>query len=265
MSYATELAFAEKLAREAGGIMRRYFKSEELGTTWKKDDSPVTVADTTINSMVIKRVQEAFPDDGILGEEESFEPTRDRIWVVDPIDGTVPFSLDIPASTFLLALVNKSDGQPVVAVVYDPYLDHLYTATKGGGAFMNGKRLQTSDRTELLQNYVSVYGSTFKTDNVHYKPGSLLEQLQAAGSRNLAFASGAYTAAKVAEGRFATVICGKPGWPWDDAAICLLVKEAGGVVTDIEGNSRRYDEPGVGCVLSANQEIHDQILKLIKG
>jgi fructose-1,6-bisphosphatase/inositol monophosphatase family enzyme len=141
----------------------------------------------------------------------------------------------------------------------------MYTAVKSEGAFLNGKRMHTSKQTEFVKNYVTVHGGTVKTDKINYQPGWVLDQLRDAGSRGLAFASGAYTAAKVAEGRVATVICGLPGWPWDDAAICLLVKEAGGVVTDLEGNERRYDEAGLGCVLSANQAVHDKILGLIKG
>lgn len=263
MNYDAELAFAEKLAREAGEIMRKYFKSEELGTIWKKDNSPVTVADTTINSMVIERVKEAFPDDGIIGEEESYKTDRDRVWVVDPVDGTVPFSLDIPVSTFLLALVNKSDGQPVVAVVYDPYLDHLYTATKGGGAFLNGVRLQASESDDLAQAYVTVHGKRVTTDQIDYRPGQLFDQLRELGARNVTMAGGAYTSVKIAEGRFALSIVGT-GWPWDDAAPGLILQEAGGIVTDLEGKPRRYDEAGLGCFYSANQAIHDQILKLIR-
>ena len=265
MKYQKELKFAKELAQEAGKIMRRYFKAEDIGTTWKEDNTPLTVADTKINSLVIKKVKAAFPDDGVLGEEESFEPERDRIWVVDPIDGTVPFSLDMPTSTFLLALVDRSDGQPVVAVVYDPYLDHLYTATKGGGAFLNGIRLESSKTMKIFQGYVSVYGPPTKTDGIDYSPGWVMDELRIKGAKNLSFVSGAYTASKIAAGNFAVVLAGSPASPWDFAAICLLVKEAGGMVTDLEGKPRRYDEFGFGCVLAANQQILTDILELVKG
>jgi myo-inositol-1(or 4)-monophosphatase len=103
VSYEKELRFATDLAQEAGAIMDRYFRAEDIGTELKQDLTPVTVADTTINDLVIDRVQQSYPEHGVLGEENSYEPTRDRIWVVDPIDGTVPFSLGIPTSTFSLA------------------------------------------------------------------------------------------------------------------------------------------------------------------
>jgi len=265
MSYEIELEFAKKLAYEAGTIMRRYFKAVDIGTSLKADNTPLTVADTKINKLVIDRVKVAFPNDGILGEEESFKPERDRIWVVDPIDGTVPFSLDMPISTFLLALVNRSDGQPVVAVAFDPYLDHLYTAIKGDGAVLNGARLASSQTMELFQSYVSVYGPPTKTAGINYKPGRVIDQLRTKGVHNLSFASGGYAAAKIASGNFAAVLMGSKANPWDCAAPCLLVREAGGVVTDLAGNTGRYDGPGFGCVLAANQSILTGILELVKG
>ena len=116
MSYEKELDFAKALALEAGEIMRKYFRSDRLGTVQKDDLTPLTVADTAINDLVIERVQHEFPEHGVLGEEASYEPNRQWIWVVDPIDGTSPYSCGIPISTFSLALVNKKDGQPYVSV-----------------------------------------------------------------------------------------------------------------------------------------------------
>ncbi len=80
MDYAEELEFAKGLALEAGGIMRRYFNAEDIGTTWKQDNTPLTVADTTINELVISRVKEMFPKDGVIGEEASYETERPRVW-----------------------------------------------------------------------------------------------------------------------------------------------------------------------------------------
>ncbi|HWB39041.1 MAG TPA: inositol monophosphatase [Candidatus Saccharimonadales bacterium] len=265
MSYDAELAFAKELALEAGGIMQQYFRSEELNTTWKSDKTPLTVADTTINKLVIERVKAKFPEHGVLGEEESYEPDRDWVWVCDPIDGTVPFSVGIPASTFLLALVDRADGQPVAAVVYDPYLGHLYTATKGGGAFLNDQPLKGSATKHMSPGYVSIYGGAAKRDKIDYHPGQLLDDLRENGTRNISLASGAYTFVKIAEGTFLAGVIGEPGFAWDVAAPCLIVREAGGIVTDLAGSQRRFDENGFGCVFAANKSIHQQMLALIKG
>ena len=263
MSYDKELTFAKDLALEAGQIMRRYFRAEDIGTTWKEDNTPVTVADTKINTLVINEVMKQFPADGVLGEEEQYKTGRDRIWVVDPIDGTVPFSLGIPVSTFMMALVNKHDGQPVLAVVYDAFLDHLYYAETGKGAFLNEVHLKTSMNASLVRGYGTLYGPIVKSSNTDYLPGKILEALRPKSTKIINLSSGGYTAVKVASGEFDFVAMGN-GLPWDSAAPALIVQEAGGIVTDLTGNPRRYDGEGFGCILAANQTVLDELLALIK-
>lgn len=264
MSYEKELAFAKALAIEAGKIMQRYFRAEDIGTEWKEDNTPLTVADITINRMVIDKVKETFPEHGVLGEEESYETDREMIWVVDPIDGTKPFSLGMPVSTFLLALVQKIDGQPVLGVTYDPFLNHIYTAVKGEGAYLNDKRLKTSAATSFTNGYVTVYGKPIKTDTIDFSPGRLIDWLHGEKASVLNLSSGAYTAAKIASGEFLAMI-EVAGKPWDSAAVAVLVQEAGGVVTDLDGKTRRFDGTGFGSVFAANQTIMNEILAIIKG
>lgn len=263
MNYSHELEFAKELAYEAGAIMRRYFLAEDIGTKLKADYTPVTVADTKINRLVIERVKPSFTSDGVLGEEESFETERQRLWVVDPIDGTIPFSLGIPVSTFMLALVNRSDGQPVVAVIYDPYHDHLYYAEKGKGAFLNQKKIRTSSVDTLAQTYGTLYGSVVESKTIHYQPGVILEKLRPQKTKIINISSGGYTAVKVAAGEFSFVAMGN-GLPWDAAAPALIVEEAGGVVTDLAGKRRRYDATGQGSLMAANRAVADEFLKLVK-
>lgn len=265
MQYQKELDFAKDLAIEAGKIMRRYFRAEDIGTEWKDDNTPLTIADTSINKLVIEKVKAAFPDQGVLGEEESYKPERETIWVVDPIDGTKPFSLGIPVSTFLLALVSRADGQPVLGVIYDPYLEHLYTAVKGQGAFLNGRRLKTSSARSFTNGYATVYGfKPLKNNSIDYSAGKVIDGLLAKKASVINISSGAYTAAKIASGEFLTVI-EMLGKPWDSAAVALLVQEAGGLVTDFVGQPRRFDEVGFGSVMAANPAILKQVLALIKG
>lgn len=264
MDYERELEFAKELALEAGQIIRRYFLAEDLNIEIKADNSPVTLADIKINSMVIEKIKRAFPEDGVIGEEESYEPERDRVWICDPIDGTAPFSLGIPASTFLLALVNKSDGQPVVAVVYDPHLDHLYTAVSGSGAYLNGHRLQIQQTGAWDARYVSVYGMKFEEGDISYDPDVFMSELRKKGLRNFALSSGAYTMVKVAQDEFSAMVIGPPAKAWDTAAPALVVQEAGGVVTDLAGRVRRFDEAGAGCIFAANKITHKEILEMVQ-
>lgn len=265
MNYAAELAFAKELALEAGGVMRQYFKSEELGTEWKADDTPLTVADTAINKLVIERIKAAFPEHGVLGEEESHEPVRAMFWAADPIDGTVPFSVGVPISTFLLALVDRKDGQPIVAVSYDPFLEELFYATKSGGAFMNDKPLKTSVAVGIKNNYFALGLSDFQVEGVKYDAARTMSGVRRGGGWVINVASGGYFANRVAGGQFGATAYARIGGIWDIAAPALIVQEAGGVVVDFKGQPRRFDETGAGCLLAANQTIADEILELIKG
>jgi fructose-1,6-bisphosphatase/inositol monophosphatase family enzyme len=262
MSYEAELAFATDLAHEAGEIMLRHFGADDLGTEWKADDTPLTVADTAINKLFIEWVKSVFPEHGVLGEEESFEPERDYVWAVDPIDGTVMFDLGMPLSTFSAALVERKDGQPLVAVTYDPYLKELYSATIGGGAFMNDEPITVSRATELRHGVVAVTGRNVQEQGVDFRPGKINEQLRAQGARSINLASFVYTSNRIARGQLLGSVIGSAG-AWDIAASGLIVEEAGGVVTDLKGNKRRFDEDGLGCIMAANKTIHAMILGMI--
>jgi myo-inositol-1(or 4)-monophosphatase len=252
------LDFAKDLAEEAGKIMKRYFRADDIDTTWKEDTTPLTVADTKINDLVIQRVRERFPEHGVIGEEASYESAGDLVWVVDPVEGTIPFSLGIPLSTFSLALVSRTDGQPLVGVVLDPYLSRLYHSIKGQGAYLNGIKIHTSGQKTLEKGYVSVLGR-FEGESL----AVCIEELHKRKAKYFSFISQAYSSTLVASGELISAVFAY-GAPWDTAASALIVAEAGGVVTDMEGNIRRHDEFGNGCIQSCNQEIHNQILEILR-
>lgn len=260
MAFEKELEFAKALALEAGEIMRTYFRSGRLNTVKKDDLTPLTIADTAINALVIERVKRDFPDHGVLGEEESYHSDRPWIWVVDPIDGTSPYSCGIPVSTFSLALVSKKDGQPYVAATYDPFLDELMFAHKDGGSFCNATPLKTNSVFDLAGEYISQgsglwsYASTVAIGEVHAK-------LNEANVRGFNFISAVYGGRQVANGNFAAGFL-LYGSPWDSAAVALLVTEAGGIASDIFGHERRYDEFANGLLVSCNEAIHKKMLKI---
>jgi myo-inositol-1(or 4)-monophosphatase len=262
MNYQNELDFAKQLALQAGKIMRRYFRAEDIGTKMKEDATPITEADIRINQLVIKEVKKHFPQHGVLGEELSYEPEREKIWIVDPVDGTAPFSLGIPISTFLLALVDRKDGQPVVGVVYDPYLDHLYSASKGQGAHLNALPIHVSKSIKLNNQSVAIHGPIVKMKGYTYYPGATTDKLRQFGTSSYTGRSGAYFMAKVASSEFAASIVGQ-SQPWDVAAPAVVVREAGGIVTDIEGRPLRFDEFDIGTIMAANQAVVDQIVEII--
>lgn len=249
------LDFAVKLAKKAGKVMNRYFQSDDIGIEHKDDTSPVTVADHAINKMVIDAVKKDYPEHGVIGEEDSYEPTRKNVWVVDPVDGTMPYHVGMPNSTFCLALVEGGEVQ--VSVVYDPFQDRMATAIKGKGAFLNGKRLHVSKDTVLMNKYVLMFRSSRQPEL-----NSLFDELQKRGAKIISVPSFSYMALLVAEGHFVAA-CMHYGSPWDAAAISLIVGEAGGTVTDINGKQRTYNEWGGGLIVT-NGHIHDEIIDLIQ-
>ena len=135
------LEFAKEVALEAGEITRKYFYGEN-GANYKYDRTIVTKADTEINTMLIDRVRKAFPEHAVDGEEEQFGASS-YVWVCDPVDGTAMYARHIPVSVFSLALVH--DGRPIVGVIYDAFTNNMYTATLGGGAYLNCEPIHVND------------------------------------------------------------------------------------------------------------------------
>jgi fructose-1,6-bisphosphatase/inositol monophosphatase family enzyme len=254
MAYERELAFAKALAKETGKMMRDAF-GLQTASSWKEDDTPLTEADTAINRLVVQKVQQAFPDDGVLGEEESFETKRSRLWVVDPIDGTYSFTLGAPLSTFCLALV--IDDQPVLGVVYDPYMRRMFWAQRGKGAFVNSVRVRVSGSKSMKHNYVILSSRAIKEGK---STGALFDQVEASGSKAFNFRSFAYSGCLVAAGSAVAAIIGRPK-PWDVAAAIVIIEEAGGKVTDLSGKTRRYDDSD-GMIFT-NGFVHEHMLELV--
>lgn len=255
MNFIEELEFARALAAEAGQAMRASF-GFHTAATWKEDNTPVTAADIAINQLIIDRISQRFPRDGVLGEEQSTGGQAERLWVVDPIDGTQAYTLGAPLSTFCLALV--IDGQPVVGMILDPYLNREFWAVKGEGAFVNDRPLKVSAATEIAQNYVIL---SSRMGHATRTTGQCFDAIEELGGKVFNFRSFAYGSMFVAAGSAVGTLIGT-GKAWDVAATKLIVEEAGGRCTDIDGKERRYDEAGNGFVAS-NGLVHDQLLRLI--
>ena len=243
------------IAATASDIMLRYF---DIGVPadWKEDNSPVTVADEMINDMVIDRIAAAYPDHGVIGEEASLlQPDAAMQWVCDPIDGTVPFTLGIPTNVFSLALCE--DGEPVVAVVSDPYLDRTYTAVRGSGTYVNDRRLGVSTTGEMADAVMNVSGRAAADPA---DGAAIYGALERANVKQIHHHSIVYEEIQVASGMFDAAIFTKSN-PWDAAAGALLVTEAGGRVTDLLGRAQRYDRRITGAIFS-NGHLHDELVGL---
>ena len=248
--------FAKKLANNAGAIMKSNF-TLEIKKEWKRDNSPVTATDLKVNKLVIDAVQKHFPDHSVLGEEESnFIKNSKFTWVCDPIDGTMPFSHGVPIFSFSLALVE--DGVPILGIVYDPILDRTFFAIKDEGAYLNDKKILVSKSTNLKNTVINLEGSG-KSINRNYL--DVASGVMDHGCHLVKFYSLIYGGMLVAAGEFSSTIFLKDT-VHDMATIKIIVEEAGGKVTDVEGKEQRYDRKCNG-IIASNGLVHDELIKIV--
>jgi len=259
MLYEDEQSFAKTLAKRAGQIMSDAF-ARGVSREWKEDGTPLTFADTTINKLVIDAVSQTYPEDGVWGEEESIQLDAERLWVCDPVDGTMPFSHGLPISSFSLALV--VDGRPVVGVVYDPFMDRLFSAVVGAGAFMNEEPIHVSAQETLENALIDVEGLPVGSDPAVNAKDTLIRTINNTGAHTTHYWSVILPTALVAAGQFTAAIFGVTK-PEDAAAVKVIVEEAGGTVTDLFGNEQRYDGKIKGYIAS-NGLVHQQLVDIIK-
>ena len=248
------LQFGTDVAEKAGEIMLKHFETD-LKREWKEDRTPVTVADIAVNKLVIEAVLNEYPTHGILGEEESFMQDSDYIWVCDPIDGTYPFSHGIPIFTFSLALTYQ--GEPIVAILYDPVLKRMYTAEKGKGAHMNNKQISVSNVSSFDRQFLGMEGKKITVfDEEEFRKALFVNGVIFAN-----LGSSTYACVMVARGEFIGAVYSSPK-AWDCAAVKLLIDEAGGKTTDLHGNEQRYDGKLKGFIAS-NGIVHDHIVEIL--
>lgn len=253
----TLLDFAQRTAREAGGIMRRYFDANDKEVQLKSDATTVTIADKLINQLVIDRVTAAFPEHGVLAEEGSNRQDRKKLWVCDPIDSTNEFILGMPVAMFSLAYV--VDGEPLIAVMYEPQLDKIFTAVKGEGAREDNRPIQVSD-CQFLNDARVAFSPRLQNIFAHE---TFYKSLLAAGVKPMLLPGEAFRGGLTASGKIdAHYFPGRSAH--DVAALKLIVEEAGGKVTDLYGQTQRYDKKIYGAIVS-NGHLHDALVQLMHG
>jgi len=247
---------AVQLARDAGKIITDYFyHADRTDVRQKENDTPVTNADIQVNQLVIDQLQAAYPEHGILGEEQSYKADRRELWVCDPIDGTTALAHGVPTALFSLAYV--VDGVPQVAVTFDPFQDSMLTATLHGGAFCNGKPVRVTSRASLDGATVGMTASYKQA--IERKP--TYDWLTERNTSLLLVPGNVFRTSLVARGHIdAHIFPGRSAH--DVAAAALIVTEAGGKVTDLDGKEQRYDQPIRGAIIS-NGHLHDELVKAV--
>jgi myo-inositol-1(or 4)-monophosphatase len=256
-----ERAFAERVAQDAGTeILRRYLVPGQADIRVKgRPRDLVTDADRASEDRILAAIRKEFPGDGIVAEETSPAEIRSgRVWIVDPLDGTVNFAHGVPLFSVSIALC--VDGVPVAGCVHAPYLEETYSASRGEGATLNGEPLRVSDESDPAKALLCT-GFAYKRNEVRENnlDNFVKMELLARGVRRLG--SAALDLAFVSCGRFDGF------WelwlsPWDVAAGIVLVREAGGLVTEMGGGP----DPLFGqSILAANGDLHGKLKVLLTG
>ena len=249
-------AFAEEAARAAGAILRDRF-GRPHDVEFKGAVDMVTEADRAAEALIARMIRGRYPDHDLLGEEGArgvgaSSPFR---WVVDPLDGTTNFAHNLPH--FAVSIGLELRGEPVVGAVYDPLRDELFLGIDGHGATLNGAPLRVSATDDLLR---SLLVTGFSYDLARRARQAELWRLfifrvQAIRQTGSAALNLCYVAAGRLDGYWERGIA-----PWDVSAGAVILREAGGAVTDFAGGPFRSDDR---VVLASNGPLHDAMMELI--
>lgn len=251
-----DLHVAIEAARAGGAVVAKHFGAS-TDPEYKGKFDPVTAADYEAEAAVLAVLTEHRPDDAVMAEESGGTRHDERHWIVDPLDGTVNFVHGIPHVSVSVALYEGDKG--LVGVVFDPLRDELFAAAEGAGARRNEDVLRVS-ATDILQRAIIATGFPYdhdvKADGLSVVLREVLREVN--GLRR--FGSAALDLAWVAAGRYDGY------WelgiaPWDGAAGLILVREAGGIVTDPLGQD---STPSMGFVVASNGALHQPLRTIIE-
>ncbi len=264
MEFSKVLERAKAFAEEAGEKalqMQRHLES----IRFKNPKDVVTSADIESERIIVSHIQEEFPEDSIRTEEAGHVKEGSRFeWIIDPVDGTVNFSRGIPLWGVSVALVEntESGAEPVVAAIRLPALGKTYTASKNGGAFVNGERIHVSETRELSRAIVS--NGDFNVGDWESINAQNLRNFRAEAencTRVKCYGSAVVEGTLTAQGSLDAFVM-TMSYPWDIAGITLIVREAGGTVSELSGGPVRLVDGEQ--VLFSNGILHNQILQILR-
>jgi myo-inositol-1(or 4)-monophosphatase len=254
---------AEGIARQAGALLREFY-AKGVATEYKGDVDLVTEADRASEKLIVAELKKAFPAHGVYGEEGTRSGLESEYrWYVDPLDGTTNFAHGFPAFCVILGLERRAkglaadaDGEMAAGVIYDPLRDEMFSAERGKGAWLNGRRFHVS-KIATVQESLTATG--FPSQKRHSSPNIHLYQEMTLRSHGVRRAGSAGL-------DLAYVACGRLDgfWefnlnPWDTSAGVLMVEEAGGSVTHFDGGKFTLDSREV---LATNGLIEDEMVHL---
>lgn len=245
-------------AEKAAAILKEYFDKPYTISAKEGINNLVTEVDHKSDAAIIKIIKEAFPAHQVLSEEAGeIVQESDYKWIIDPIDGTVNYANAIPLCCVSIALEVK--GKMEMGAVYNPFLNEFFFAQRGCGATLNDKLIAVSTKNEVAKSYL-VTGFPYTYLDAENGPLEVFARLIRKGVPVRRFGSAAIDLCWVACGRV-------DGFyehalhAWDSAAGYLIVEEAGGKVTDLDGNPYNPYQPGI---VATNGKLHDELLAVIK-
>jgi myo-inositol-1(or 4)-monophosphatase len=249
-------SFAVDLARKSGALLKEKF-SQTHKIQYKGDIDIVTEADKMSEDLIIETIKRNFPDHGILSEESPAITGAGKLrWIIDPLDGTTNYSHGYPV--FCVSVALENEGTIVLGVIYDPMREDMFVAIRGEGAYLNDKKLKVSSVNNLSRSLLAT-GFPYdirdsKENNLDYF-NAMAINVQAIRRAGAAALDLAYLAAGRFDGFWELKLK-----PWDTAAGCLMVEEAGGVISDIAGQKWHLQSPSL---MASNALIHEQMIKVL--
>ena len=240
-------------------LIRDFGEIEKLQVSLKGPGDFVTASDKKVEKILVEELQKARPDYSILSEEigKINNKNQEFRWIIDPIDGTVNFMHGIPH--FAISIGLEREGEIISGVIFDPIKNELFFAEKGNGSFLNNQRMRVSSRKKLKDSILFTSGPKFNTED---KDKAFEKYIKVSNEvftpiRNLGSAS--LDMAYVAAGR-CDAFWSKNLNYWDIAAGVVLIKEAGGFVTDLNGNNNYLENR---TILATNSEINKTMINLL--
>src|SRR3989338_3512007 len=245
---------AIQAAKEAGKIlMKNYGKIRMASEKFK--DNWVSNVDLESEKKIISMIRKKYPSHSILSEEKGkLEKSSDYKWIIDPLDGTHNYIQGLPIFGVSIALEYK--GDITLGVIIMPFYNWLFVAEKGKGAYLNGKRIRVSDR-KLKESMLMYDGSINENKKAKLR---LLDKIASRIFRIRISGAAVFDLTSVAQGNAEISICLKT-YPWDVAAGFLLIREAGGIVTDFKG---RQIDHYTGKFVAASRKVHRKIINITK-
>lgn len=262
MMQVPDTSLLTTIAERVHEIQMRYFdrlQNDDIERKGNRRRDLLTIADTESERAVIDAVHERFPDHGILGEESGAD-LRDSewVWIIDPVDGTTNFARSFPFFAASIGCWHK--GEPVLALIEAPYLRERFVAERGAGAFLNGRKLSVSQTPDIAQSILAT-GFAYVRNEVERNNVDNFSRLILKSHDIRRPGAASLDMAYVAAGRFDAF------WepylkPWDVAAGCLMVQEAGGRVSDFAGD----DDWLFGQnLVASNGRVHDELRAELSG